>query len=210
MKIYIKSSAEYALNPDFNGIEIKFDGKPSQETLDDLKANGFRWHNKKKVWYAKQSPDRLELAQQYATEVEQLSYNDVDSNNTPSRQQTEPVNQYGVKVGDMFYASWGYDQTNINFFQVIGLRGKTSVLVREVQPDIKSDNNSRDFMSRRISAKVSGKILPPSSFSVFIKDQENGDLKRIQQYNGRPYFKLASYTNAYPYNGESLYESWGH
>lgn len=27
-------------------------------------------------------------------------------------------------VGDFFYASWGYDQTNIDFFRVVGLTPK--------------------------------------------------------------------------------------
>lgn len=26
----------------------------------------------------------------------------------------------GVKVGDFFYASWGYDQTNVDFYKVVG------------------------------------------------------------------------------------------
>jgi len=34
-----------------------------------------------------------------------------------------------VKVGDIFYESWGYDQTNIDFVKVIGLTksGKTAI-----------------------------------------------------------------------------------
>lgn len=30
-------------------------------------------------------------------------------------------NKHGVKVGDLFYTSWGYDQTNIEWFQVVGV-----------------------------------------------------------------------------------------
>lgn len=30
----------------------------------------------------------------------------------------------GVKVGDFFYSSWGYDQTNITFFKVVALTPK--------------------------------------------------------------------------------------
>jgi len=28
-------------------------------------------------------------------------------------------NKYGVKVGDYFYTSWGYDQTNVDFYKVV-------------------------------------------------------------------------------------------
>lgn len=35
------------------------------------------------------------------------------------------------KVGEMFYRSWGYEQTNINFYQVVAV-GQKSVKLREV------------------------------------------------------------------------------
>ena len=49
-------------NDDKNGVEIRFPGKPDREVLDRLKANGFRWHRKLKFWYAKRTPERMELA----------------------------------------------------------------------------------------------------------------------------------------------------
>jgi len=32
-----------------------------------------------------------------------------------------------LKVGDIFYSSWGYDQTNIDFYQLVGLKGKKAM-----------------------------------------------------------------------------------
>ena len=61
----------YTINPTFNGIEITFSGKPDRATLDTLKAAGYRWHNVKKLWYAKQTPERLALAQQIAGDAQQ-------------------------------------------------------------------------------------------------------------------------------------------
>lgn len=29
-----------------------------------------------------------------------------------------------IAIGDFFYASWGYDQTNVDFFKVVGLTPK--------------------------------------------------------------------------------------
>ena len=51
------------LNNDLNGIEIIFDAKPNGATLEGLKAYGFRWHNVKKLWYAKQTPERIAYAE---------------------------------------------------------------------------------------------------------------------------------------------------
>lgn len=38
-------------NNQFNSIEIKFDGKPSEAVRNALKKLRFRWHRVKKVWY---------------------------------------------------------------------------------------------------------------------------------------------------------------
>lgn len=55
--------AQINFNKELNGIEILFEGKPDAATLDALKANGYRWHRVKKLWYAKQTPERVALAE---------------------------------------------------------------------------------------------------------------------------------------------------
>ncbi|XZI06019.1 hypothetical protein ACSXDM_15755 (plasmid) [Clostridium perfringens] len=52
---------EITYNEEKNGIEVKFNTKPAQEVINDLKVNGFRWHRVKKVWYAKQTEERMEF-----------------------------------------------------------------------------------------------------------------------------------------------------
>lgn len=52
----------YAINTERNGIEITFDGVPSVAIREQLKSAAFRWHRVKKVWYAKNTAERLELA----------------------------------------------------------------------------------------------------------------------------------------------------
>ena len=38
-----------------------------------------------------------------------------------------------LKVGDIFYSSWGYDQTNIDFYEVVGVtKSGKSVKIREI------------------------------------------------------------------------------
>lgn len=53
------------INTEVNGIELTFDGKPPYDVLKDLKENGFRWHNKKKIWYAKNNPDNVKAVMKY-------------------------------------------------------------------------------------------------------------------------------------------------
>jgi hypothetical protein len=39
--------------------------------------------------------------------------------------------QHPYKEGDIFYTSWGYDQTNVDFYQVTEVKGKM-LLLREI------------------------------------------------------------------------------
>lgn len=46
--------------PEFDGVEVYFPGKPSDETRTALKAAGYRWHSKKKCWYARNTEQNLQ------------------------------------------------------------------------------------------------------------------------------------------------------
>ena len=50
------------INPQFNSLEISFDGKPSEQIRQALKDLKFRWHNVKKVWYGYASEEETRAA----------------------------------------------------------------------------------------------------------------------------------------------------
>lgn len=54
------------LNNDKNGIELRFDQKPSAGVLEAIKGAGFRWSGKQKMWYAKQSETTIAIANELA------------------------------------------------------------------------------------------------------------------------------------------------
>lgn len=63
----------YQLNEAKNGVEIYFEGKPTEETRNLLKANNFRWGKTNKCWYAKQSDQTILIAQQLSeTQMENV------------------------------------------------------------------------------------------------------------------------------------------
>lgn len=43
------------------------------------------------------------------------------------------MNHHNVKVGTIFYTSWGYEQTNVNFYEVIELVGKCTLVLQELE-----------------------------------------------------------------------------
>ncbi|EEW8141382.1 hypothetical protein FSF79_025435 [Escherichia coli] len=50
--------------------------------------------------------------------------------------ETLTFNNGTVSVGDVFVSSWGYEQTNVNFYQVISVHGKKTVTVQEVRASV--------------------------------------------------------------------------
>lgn len=203
-----------AANNEFNSIEITFSGKPSEAIRNALKALRFRWHSVKHVWYGYTTEEAAREA--IETAEGNTTAETTQATKKPAKA-AEKVNKYGVKVGDLFEASWGYDQTNVDFFQVVALVGETSVRVREVNPPM-IEEEAISGMSVDRTYKITSELLPPAPHSVFINDQEKGDLKRLTPgYYADPeeakkhcIFKLASYASAHKCNGETVkaYESW--
>ena len=91
-----------------------------------------------------------------------------------------------VKVNDIFYSSWGYDQTNIDFYMVVEVL-KSSVKVVSIGEH------------RTYTGPMQGTCVPN------INDKGTKVMtKRINIFNNKPSFKVASYASAYPYNNTPM------
>lgn len=167
----------YRINEELNGIEIMFEEIPMNSTREALKANGFRWHRAKKLWYAKQTKKRLELAK-VLTDTEEYA-----EHVRKEEPKGEKVNQYGVKVGDIFVSMWGYDQTNVDYYQVTALKGKTMVVLQAIGYEVVGHNG---FMQSTVKPVRDN----------FIEGEEP-ITKKIQSCGNEPFVSLNSYANAY-------------
>ena len=58
-------SATVTINSERNGIEISFQSSPGRIITSELQAQGFRWHPKKKLWWAKRTDRRIEFAEKF-------------------------------------------------------------------------------------------------------------------------------------------------
>jgi len=185
-------------NEHFNSLEVTFETKPAAEIIAALKGLRFRWHGVKRCWYG------------YATEEQLAAALKAPEAAKPAKPE---ANRYGVQVGDLFSASWGYDQTNVDFFQVIALVGTASVRVRQVNPPMIDEAPTGPMAANR-TYKITRKLLPAAPCSVFIKDQERGDLKRLTSYAAdgisNPQFRISSFANAHYCTCDTMtaYESW--
>jgi hypothetical protein len=78
-------------------------------------------------YYFNSELDReLWVKKQMTTIKERIEYN--EKQRTAKK---EATSGHTFKVGDVLYQSWGYDQTNIDFFEIVGVLPK-SVKIRRI------------------------------------------------------------------------------
>jgi hypothetical protein len=173
---------KYLLNNELNGIEIYFDGKPEAKIIEKLKEYKFRWNHFKKCWYAKQKQENIQFAEKLI------------NGNLEIKENKEIQNHYGVKIGDIFTYSWGWEQTNVDCFQVIGLKGKSTAILREIGKEI-CPNLSKGYSS------MAGMFVAVKDSFISEKTIE----KRIQvcKYSKNPYMSL-NYDRAYKWDGKEF------
>ena len=100
---------------------------------------------------------------------------------------------YGLNVGDIWYSSWGYDQTNIDWYQVTKVTKCCVYIAR-----IRSNKTETAFMQ--------GETTPvPNDFCG-----EPMRRKVDKSYKGEPYVSITSYASACPWNGKPMHWSSYH
>jgi len=96
-----------------------------------------------------------------------------------------------VKVGDLYVDSWGYEQTNVDAYQVVAKPSATTVIVRPIGYATVKDSEGYDCENVR---------LVPNSF----KGEEM--TKRLNNYGG---FKTNSFSSASKTTADAThYRSW--
>ena len=99
-----------------------------------------------------------------------------------------------LKVDDILYTSWGYDQTNVDFYQVVEIVGKCTVVIREVAHKTISGSGG------------------PSESVIAIKDSFIGEAM-TKRSNSTNSVRIASYASASPWDGQPKHQTgfgWGH
>ena len=96
------------------------------------------------------------------------------------KQRLEASASHDVKPGDVFRCSWGYDQTNIDYYQVLSVSGQMAVI-----SEIGCESEETGFMQ--------GESVP--ALDRFIGETRK---VRIQRYSmdSEPYFRVNSFSNA--------------
>ena len=104
-----------------------------------------------------------------------------------------PYVENDFEIGDILYTSWGYDQTNVEFFQVVGKTAKT-IKVREIGADVRETG----FMC---------------GYSMPVKDDFQdrpwyGNGRNEFTVQCRRYMRSPIYGGLWKWDGKPKYTSW--
>tara|TARA_B110000908_G_C10183114_1_gene416685 strand:+ start:757 stop:1215 length:459 start_codon:yes stop_codon:yes gene_type:complete len=139
--------------------------------------------NKKQSYYIKKSLGKCSNQSLFNDALDNISHN------IEQQASQENPSHRGVKVGDIFRTSWGYDQTNIDFYEVTKLIGKHTILIKELN----QERNPGDYEFTGVTIPIKGEYVEGSETLR----------KRIQKsgYDGGLYVKIIHSICARPWDG---------
>jgi hypothetical protein len=100
------------------------------------------------------------------------------------------VNNHPLKLGDVVVSSWGYDQTNVDFYQVVKVT-KGTVGIRRIKADCKESG----FMCGHSTPRV----------GEFHESYPDVLTKRPNKFG---VIRITSYASAGTWDGTPRYTSW--
>lgn len=186
---YVPQGYELSYNDSDLGIQIYFNDKTGCYGLCYIgKAKKPSWH-----YRFKSAEQRSQEVARTFKRVQEIAEFKADR----KAKKAEASANHGVKVNDVFRSSWGYDQTNIDYYQVIAVTGKTATIRKIAQL---SENTEY----------LQGNCVP--AVNQFIGEPKK---KLIQKYStdSSAFVKINSFSNAYKIEpvaviaGKPIYES---
>ena len=110
-----------------------------------------------------------------------------------AKKQAPAIRVLPYKPGDIIYNSWGYDQTNIDFYQVTRCT-KSSVFIRPIKAE---------YSDRSAGCDMAAYVTP-------LKGEFTGEeiRKKIQWYDGNAYIKFEFGGCSRWQEGDEIYCSW--
>jgi hypothetical protein len=115
-----------------------------------------------------------------------------------------------VKVGDIFYTSWGYDQTNVEFYKVVRAT-KSSVWVQETgQVREYSDQSNGDYWTTKSTGEIGSRQVYNYETGEYEIKFPPITMHRVQYGYGSPAIKINSCSNGWLWDGSPVHASTGH
>lgn len=110
---------------------------------------------------------------------------------------------HDVKVGDIFRCSWGYDQTNIDYYQCVALIGDHMMEVREIGQQRQETQWAQgecapvpDMWATEVDYSPEGETYK-TDHGHYPRKEKRSKRVKIQKSGSEPCFRVASYASAY-------------
>lgn len=129
--------------------------------------------------------------------------------------QTKTTAELGIEVGDVFVSTWGYDQTNVDFYEVVAVTPKSVKILSIGNEKVGYGIETRllpspgAYLEKRVQTMTTDENGLPS-FEVTFEVPEPM-LKRVQSYldpytgEDSIYLTMNTYSSASLWNGERSY-----
>lgn len=128
-----------------------------------------------------------------------------------------------VKVGDFFYSSWGYDQTNVDFYKVVGMTASgKSVRVQKWTSALAPERDGGPSADYVVPGEGPATYTDWSACTedmdywerqgAMVEREVPVETKRLNTKYGAS-FSVNSYSGAYLWDGKPKYQTasgWGH
>jgi hypothetical protein len=101
-----------------------------------------------------------------------------------------------LKVGDIYYSSWGYEQTNIDFYQIIEVKGQYATFQEICSKDVEGSYYSHGMACMVVPIKDSFHGEPIKKKMKFSDNSASCSLSSFQ------------YLSYYTHGSKGLYKSW--
>lgn len=138
--------------------------------------------------------------------------------------ESSTVNGVEVKVGDFFSSSWGYDQTNVDFYKVVGMTASgKSVRIQHwssaIAPGTQSGGPQEYVVPGAGPATVydHSAVTPEMDYwerKEAVKEVASPiETKRLSSYGSGAYISLNSHSSASLWDGKPEMQTgsgWGH
>lgn len=140
----------------------------------------YRAVNEKYLCKTKEWDERMVFAQDYSDFLEKIA-NIEKLQSFINKKSKDNVD--GYKVGDFLYSSWGYEQTNIDLYQVVATTEKT-IYLADIKADVKTTGWERGLKSPCKNAFDFNKVAF-KTFSRYPQDSRGGYTKSLCKYKGK-------------------------
>jgi hypothetical protein len=107
-----------------------------------------------------------------------------------NKRKVPAISTVPFKIGDILYDSWGWEQTNIDFYEVIKVKTASSIVIRKIA----QNTVETSFMSGHTTPKKGKYVDEPIT-------------KRVQWYDNKPYI-ASEFGSIGKWDGKPISCSW--